>query len=270
MDTRPIGIFDSGVGGLTVAKEIYSHLPLESTIYIGDTARVPYGPRSRETVIRFSRQLVKFLLNQNVKLIVVACSTVSAQALTTLQKENSIPIIGVIEPSAKTTATSTRSKHIIVIGTKGTIESEAFVKAINRHNPSITIEQQACPLFVPLIEEGITKHSILNPIIDHYLNRFKTTMADHLILGCTHYPLIAHNIISYLNNPKISVVNPAIATAKATKTFLLKHELSSPSNTNPWHTYYTTDNPNSFRSIAQKFLGKPIHHQTHYVNIDSF
>jgi glutamate racemase len=257
-DHRPIGIFDSGLGGLTVAKEIYRLLPNESTIYIGDTARVPYGNRSREAVTQFTQELIDALLTFDVKAVVIACGTASSVALPNLQDAyKQIPIIGVIEPAAENAVSVTTSNHIGVIGTQATIASNSFGNFIKKSNPHIEIHNQSCPLFVPIVEEGIINdHPILLETIKHYLSRLRQTQIDTLILGCTHYPIISHAIADYL--PGIHLINAGESVAEKLHRLLTKYQLENSGSKNPVHRYFVTDMNQNFETVAQTFLGKPI------------
>ena len=187
----PIGVFDSGVGGLTVAREIFRNLPNEKIIYFGDTARVPYGNKSKETIIRYSRQISKFLLSQNVKAIVIACNTASALALNELKEEVDVPVIGVVEPGARAAAAATKNGRIGVIGTEGTINSGLYTEFIKKIRPDCEIFGQPCPLFVSLVEEGMIDDEVTITMIHRYLDKMiEENNIDALILGCTHYPLL--------------------------------------------------------------------------------
>ena len=190
----PIGVFDSGVGGLTVAREIMRHLPNENIVYFGDTARVPYGSKSKDNIIRYSRQIVNFLKTQGVKAIVIACNTASALALDVVQAENDIPIIGVIEPGARAALGVTQSKKIGVIGTEATIRSQMYDKIIQGFDAQASVIGKACPLFVPLVGEGFAKHHVTEEVIDFYLASFMETDIDSLILGCTHYSVCCSKV----------------------------------------------------------------------------
>lgn len=208
----PVGVFDSGVGGLTVAREIMRNLPSEKIVYFGDTARVPYGSKSKETVIRYSRQIIRFLREQQVKAIVIACNTASAFALDAVRDELDIPVLGVIEPGAAVAAKETRNKKVGVIGTIGTVGSgihEAFLKKLD---PQITVIGKACPLFVPLVEEGWLHDSVTTEVAERYLMELKEKGIDTLILGCTHYPLIRSTVREVMGEG-VRLVNPAYETA---------------------------------------------------------
>ncbi len=251
---KPIGIFDSGVGGLTVAREIMRQLPNEDLVYFGDTARVPYGSKSPNTILRFSRQIVNFLLTKDVKAIVVACNTASALALPTIQKEIEIPIIGVIEAGAKTACEVTETKHIGVIGTEGTVKSRIYTQCLTKLDPEITVVSKACPLFVPLVEEGLVEDRITDDIASRYLGELKDYDIDTLILGCTHYPLI-RNTIARTMGEQVKLVNPAYETTKSLKKLLLeKGMLCNERTKEPVYEYYVSDAVERFIAFADGVL----------------
>lgn len=226
MNNAPIGVFDSGVGGLTVAGEIMRQLPGESIVYFGDTARVPYGSKSKETIISFSRQIVRFLQTKEVKAIVIACNTASAFALDTVAKEVDIPIIGVIEPGANAANKTTRNGRIGIIATEGTVSSGTYSSVIKQVNPKLQVFSKACPLFVPLVEEGWLYDSVTLEIADRYLYDLLSYDIDTLILGCTHYPLIRRTIQKVVGE-NIVLVNPAYETAKELEHILKDNNLLS-------------------------------------------
>lgn len=210
----PIGVFDSGVGGLTVAAEIMRQLPNERMVYFGDTARVPYGSKSKDTIIKFSRQIIRYLQTRDVKAIVVACNTASALALDEVKKELDIPIIGVIEPGAKIAAESSRNGRIGIIGTEGTINSHIHTHLIKQLKPSFEVTEKACPLFVPLVEEGFFLDTpVAEEIVRSYLEIMKQRSVDTLILGCTHYPFL-RDVIAKVMGENVRLVNPAYETAR--------------------------------------------------------
>lgn len=219
LNAAPVGVFDSGVGGLTVAREIMRQIPNEKIIYFGDTARVPYGSKSQDTVTRYSRQIVRFLQMQKVKAIVVACNTASAYALDELEKEIDIPILGVVKPGAKVAAETTKNGKIGVIGTEGTINSRIYTTYIRQINENINVIGKACPLLVPLVEEGLLKDPVTDEIAMRYLNELIDLDIDTLILGCTHYPLI-RSTVGKIMGDKVTLVNPAYETAKELKELL--------------------------------------------------
>lgn len=208
----PVGVFDSGVGGLTVAREIMRQMPNERIVYFGDTARVPYGSKSRETITHYSEQIVSFLLEQNVKAIAVACNTASAYALQTLEKDCPVPVIGVIRPGAKTATELTRNGKIGVIGTEATISSGVYTEYIHQLMPQAQVLGKACPLFVPLVEEGLWEDPVTDEIARRYLSELMDEGVDTLIMGCTHYPLIRKTIGRTLGDG-VQLVNPAYETA---------------------------------------------------------
>ena len=222
-----IGVFDSGIGGLTVAREIMRQIPNERIVYFGDTARLPYGSKSRDTVTRYSRQIVRFLRTQEVKAIVVACNTASAYALDSLEKEIDIPIIGVVKPGARVAAEVTSNGKIGVIGTEGTIGSQIYTDYIHNINPDARVTGKACPLFVPLVEEGLLQDPVTDEIASRYLTELIDIGIDTLILGCTHYPLI-RSTVGRIMGDKVTLVNPAYETAAELKKLLAAHELLNP------------------------------------------
>lgn len=215
----PIGVFDSGVGGLTVVREIMRNLPDERIVYFGDTARVPYGSKSADTVIRYSRQIVRFLQTQEVKAIVIACNTASALALETIEKEIDLPILGVVRPGAEVALKTTQNKKVGVIATEGTIHSGLYQRLITQADPEITVFAQACPLFVPLVEEGWTKDPITEEVARRYLKDLLAKEIDTLIMGCTHYPLL-RSLLRQVVGERVTLVNPAYETSQALKRML--------------------------------------------------
>ncbi len=219
-----IGVFDSGVGGLTVAREIMRNLPNEHIVYFGDTARVPYGSKSKETIVRYSSQIIRFLQTQNIKAIVIACNTASALALDEVEKDLDIPIIGVIKPGARVAVETTKNQKIGVIGTESTINSHLYKKLICEKNPAITVYEKACPLFVPLVEEGWLNDPVTKEVAWRYLKGLLDQGIDSLILGCTHYPLL-RSLIQETVGDGITLVNPAYETAKELGELLKKEDL---------------------------------------------
>ena len=253
--SAPVGVFDSGVGGLTVAREIMRQLPNENIVYFGDTARVPYGSKSKDNIIRYSRQIINFLKTKNVKAIVIACNTASALALDVVREEIDIPIIGVVEPGARAALEVTQTKKIGVIGTEATIRSAMYEKIIQGHDSEATVIGKACPLFVPLVEEGFAKHKVTEEIIDYYLASLLETDIDSLILGCTHYPLLRSRIREYVGD-RITLVNPAYETAMDLKKLL---ENSNMENTGEGqehasYSFYVSDAADKFKQFANSIL----------------
>lgn len=251
----PIGVFDSGVGGLTVAREIMRNLPSERIVYFGDTARVPYGSKSRESIIRFSRQIIHFLQEEHVKAIVVACNTASAYALDEVQKDLDIPIIGVVKPGAKVAAQATRNKRIGVIGTKGTIGSNIYADYIHEIDPEITVVGKACPLFVPLVEEGWLKDPVTVEVAQRYLQELQEQDVDTLVMGCTHYPLL-RSVLRELLGEKVTLVNPAYETAQSLKQLLKEMNLDNPGIKEEEFPYrfYVSDLADQFTAFANSIL----------------
>ena len=251
----PIGVFDSGVGGLTVAREIMRNLPFERIVYFGDTARVPYGSKSRESIIRFSRQIIHFLQEEHVKAIVVACNTASAYALDEVQKDLDIPIIGVVKPGAKVAAQATRNKRIGVIGTKGTIGSNIYADYIHEIDPEITVVGKACPLFVPLVEEGWLKDPVTVEVAQRYLQELQEQDVDTLVMGCTHYPLL-RSVLRELLVEKVTLVNPAYETAQSLKQLLKEMNLDNPGIKEEEFPYrfYVSDLADQFTAFANSIL----------------
>ena len=249
----PIGVFDSGVGGLTVAREIMRQLPEESMIYFGDTARVPYGTKSKDTIVRYSRQIVNFLLSKGVKAVVIACNTASALALADLQELYNVPIIGMVQPGAIAAMNATKNKNIGIIGTNATIKSGQYGQYLRKLDPSVTVVTKACPLFVPLVEEGLIDDRITEDMVSRYLREFKQYDIDSLILGCTHYPLFAELFKNELRTDA-EVINTGTVIANQLQNLLGKNLLSS-SKTGKTEIYLT-DTECNFISVAQKVLSE--------------
>jgi glutamate racemase len=253
-----IGVFDSGLGGLTVAHAIMRQLPAESILYFGDTARVPYGPKSPDTVRRYSREIAAFLLDQGVKAIVVACNTATAHALPALEQELDVPVIGVVGPGARAAVRATRSGHIGVIGTAGTIRSGAYVRAIHATNPGATVTALACPLLVPLVEEGWTEHDATRMIAREYLEPFTRNGIDTLVLGCTHYPLLKP-LIADVVGPDVRLIDSAEETAADARRMLEEHDLAANAGVGNYR-FVASDDPQQFLSLGKRFLGGSIEH----------
>ena len=269
MNTQaPIGVFDSGVGGLTVVKEIMRQLPEENMVYFGDTARVPYGSKSKKTVLKDARQIVHFLQQKEVKAIVVACSTASALALDEIEQELAVPVIGVVEPGAKMAAESTKTNVIGIIGTESTIKSGIYAKYLRKIHSDITVVSRACPLFVPLVEEGLLEDRITDDVIERYLHEFKEYGIDSLILGCTHYPLIRNAIARYMGQ-EVTLINPAYETAKSLKQMLAEQNILNKSGEMAQYEYYVSDGVEKFSSFAARVL--PCHvDQATVIDIESY
>ena len=268
--TAPVGVFDSGVGGLTVVREIMRQLPNENLVYFGDTARVPYGSKSKDTIIRYSRQIIEFLKTNDVKAIVIACNTARALALDVVKEEIDIPIIGVVEPGARAALDVTKTKKIGVIGTEGTIRSSIYTRIIQAQEPEATVIGRACPLFVPLVEEGFAKHKVTEEIIDYYLAPMKETDIDALILGCTHYPLLRSRIREYMGDT-IHLVNPAYEAAMDLKQLLEERQMLNDCKVQEHASYsfYVSDAAEKFMEFANSILPYDIE-TTKQINIEEY
>lgn len=251
---KPVGVFDSGIGGLTVVREIFRVLPDEPVLFFGDTARLPYGPKSKETVIRFARQNTRFLLSRDVRCVVVACNTASSAALAVLKEECPVPVFGVIEPGAQAAAEATKSGRVGVIGTRGTVASGAYESALHDIDPEIHVLSAPCPLLVSLAEEGWVDHPVTYSIIEEYLSPLLKESIDTLILGCTHFPVLKE-AVQKVAGDGVRIVDAALETA-----LVLKKNL--PPNGNggepPAKHFVVSDVPHRFRESAELFLGEPI------------
>lgn len=267
----PIGVFDSGVGGLTVVREIMRQSPQERIVYFGDNARVPYGSKSKDTILRYSRQIIRFLKTQHVKAIVVACNTASALALPEIKKESDIPIIGVVKPGAKMAASTTRKKKVGIIGTEATVNSAIYTSTIQEVDTSIQVIGKACPLLVPLVEEGWLKDPVTEEVASRYLSGFQTSDIDTLILGCTHYPLL-RSLVSKLMGPEVRLINPAYETASALKTLLEQKAICNPippQLQNDMYQFYVSDAADKFKHFANSILPYDIE-TTQQINIEEY
>lgn len=256
--SSPLGLFDSGTGGLTVLREVAHRLPGEDLLYYADTARIPYGGKSKETVIRFSIENTIFLLHHSIKLLVVACNTATAHALEKLQQLFKIPVIGVIEAGSERVCQVTRNGKIAVLGTKGTIASGAYPQAIAAQRPDLEILSVACPLFVPLVEERFIDHPAARLIVKEYLEPLKKAGVDTLLLGCTHYPLLKH-LIEELFEGQVNIVDSASTCAEKVHQTLQQLNLC---NDQPKGSerFFTTDDPIKFKTSGEEFLGRPLDH----------
>ncbi len=254
---KPIGVFDSGVGGLTVVKRLISTLPNESIVYFGDTARVPYGSKSNETVIEYSIQNTKFLLKKNVKAIVVACNTASSIAIDVLRKEFNIPIIGMIEPGAESAIKFTKAKKIGVIGTRATVNNHAYKKQLIKIDNQVEVFEKACPLFVPLAEEGWIEHRATYEIAEEYLSELKEKNIDTLILGCTHYPLLS-KVIQKVIGENVTLIDSGVASSELVRNEIERIGLSTNSSAKGNISIYVSDISTNFRSIVELFLGQVV------------
>ncbi|MFZ5932893.1 MAG: glutamate racemase [Patescibacteria group bacterium] len=255
MRVSPIGVFDSGLGGLTVVHEIKKLLPNEDIIYLGDTARVPYGTRSKEMVTKFSFEDAKFLLTRKVKCIVIACNTASAFAGEALKKKIKVPVFDVVSPAAYEAAILSRNARIGVIGTRGTIASQAYSQEIMRRAKGARVFEKACPLFVPLIEEGETRGQILSGLAQKYLSYFGNKEIDTLVMGCTHYPIIKE-VIQKGVGKKVRLLNPGEAVSRELKNYLSLKNIQNSKKGKGRIEYYVTDLTRSFTKVAEMFLGE--------------
>jgi len=252
---KPIGVFDSGIGGLTVVRALQRELSNENIIYFGDTARVPYGPKSPQVVREYATQDVEFLLSRDVKMVVVACNTVSAVALDVVQKLAKMPVIGVIVPGAGAAVAATANKRVGVIGTVATVNSNAYTNAIRQIDRHVQVFSRACPLFVPLAEEGWIDHQVTGLVAKEYLFPFKLEKIDTLILGCTHYPVLRDAIRSAME-PHVTLIDSGSATAAEVSRTLDASGLRNPSTQHPNLQFYVSDLPSKFTEVGERFLGQ--------------
>lgn len=265
----PIGVFDSGVGGLTVVREIMKQLPNERIVYFGDTARVPYGSKSKETVITYARQIVKFLKTKEVKAIVIACNTACALAFDIVKEESDIPVIGVVKPGAKAAAASTKNGKIGIIATEATIRSGIYEEFLSQRNPEVQVHGKACPLFVPLVEEGLLDDSVTVEIAGRYLQSLKEYNIDTLVLGCTHYPLI-RDTLQKVAGEGVTLVNPAFETAKSLKAMLEKNGIESDrTEIVTDHKFFVSDGAEKFKVFANTILPCDVE-ETKDINIEQY
>lgn len=267
----PVGVFDSGVGGLTVAREIMRQIPEERIVYFGDTARVPYGNKSKDTILRYSRQIIRFLRTREVKAIVIACNTASAYALDTVAAESDIPIIGVINAGARTAVQATRNGKIGVIGTEGTIGSGIYTRVMKQLKPDIQVTGKPCPLFVPLVEEGLLHDSVTDEIASRYLSVLKGKYIDTLVLGCTHYPLL-RSTLRRLMGENVVLVNPAYETAIELKQLLeergLERDGAEPLQGEKYQ-FFVSDLAEKFTSFATSILPNEVK-ETRKIDIENY
>lgn len=254
-----IGIFDSGFGGLTVMRAIRTLLPYENIVYFGDTARLPYGSKSPETILRYSLENAEFLENLGVKVLVIACHTACSIALEHLRASLDIPIIGITEQGIEEIARTSKTGQIAILGTRATISSGVYQQNIQKKLPSANISPICCPLFVPLVEEGYINHPMTDMIVQEYLSPLKTLAIETVLLGCTHYPLL-HAIIQKELGPNVSLIDPAATCAEKTKEILEEHHLLNNGDQSPSYQFYVSDDPDRFRHHGQTFLNYPIEH----------
>lgn len=273
-DNRPIGVFDSGIGGLTVLREIWKAVPEESTIYFGDNSRAPYGTKSRSTVIRYSLQNMKFLESKDVKMIVVACNTASAYAYEELKKRANVPVVEVVTPGADVACRATKNGRIGIIATKGTISTGVYKKAVEDRVKELGMEnieifEQACPLFVSLAEEGWWDKKVTKLTAEEYLKPLKEAGVDTLVMACTHYPLLS-KVIKEVMGDNVVLVNTGEATAQVVKELLDKEGTASEGNSNPLREFFTSDEPELFEQVATPFLGEGLPSGTKHFSTDRY
>ncbi len=254
---RAIGVFDSGIGGLTVLKALVDGLPGEDFIYLGDTARLPYGTKTAEVIRRYSKENTEFLLAKGIKMLVIACNTSSAVALETIASQTIVPVVGVIEPGARAAVKASRTGKIGVIGTEATIASGAYTRAIQELKPDAEIYTRACPLLVPLAEEGWTDNQVAQLTIEHYLESLKQSGIDTLLLGCTHYPLLTAMFVQVLG-PKVRIVDSATATASEVRARLKALKLLRRSGHAGRQSFFVTETPDRFSRVGRRFLGPQV------------
>lgn len=269
MDNRSIGVFDSGLGGLTAVKQIMEEFPNESIVYFGDTGRVPYGTRSRDTIVKYVRGDIRFLESLGVKIIVVACGTASSAALPAVQEEFSTPIIGVVEATAAAAVRATRNRKIGIIGTTGTIHSGAYEKLIGQLAPDVTTYSRDCPLFVPLVENGHFDTQMTQLAVEEYLTDIRAYGVDTLILGCTHYPLLTTCIQRFMGN-SVTLINSGAETAKALRSRLSQNALHGADNEQAQYRYYVSDNVDGFIRLGGIFLQREINGQVSKIDIEKY
>ncbi len=266
MSEKYIGVFDSGLGGLTCVKELMEILPDEPIVYFGDTGRVPYGSKSNETIIKYVKSDINFLETFDLKMIIIACGTASAIALPQIKNELAVPTFGVVDAAANAAVSATKNNKIGIIGTKGSIRSGAYVEKIKEKNPEIEATGIACPLFVPLVEEGKTKGEVVRLIAEEYLAPMKSAGVDTLILGCTHYPLLK-DIIGEIMGKGVTLIDPGKVTASCVKEYLEKNNLKAKSGD---YKFFVSDYPDGFKKLAADFLQREIEEKIEKIDIEKY
>lgn len=269
MDNKYIAVFDSGLGGLTAVKELMKVLPNENIIYFGDTGRVPYGSRSDDTIIKYVRSDVNFLRTFNIKLIIVACGTASTVALPRIKNEVDIPMIGVLSPTVTAAVASTKNNRIGVLGTAGTIGSGKYEEEIKNINPDIIVYNKACPMFVPLVENGFIDDEVAYLVCKQYLDEVLASDVDTIILGCTHYPLL-EKTIAKIAGPDVTLINSGAVTANYTKKYLTENDMLANQKQEIQYRYYVSDSIDNFAGVADTFLGKHIEDNIEKIDIESY
>lgn len=255
--SEAIGMFDSGIGGLTVMQQIVCALPRESIIYFGDTARLPYGDKSKETIIRYSLEIAEFLIKKKIKLLIIPCNTATAYAIEELKKTFNIPILGVIEPGVEKVVQVSRNQSIAVLGTRATINSGIYQKEIKKRLPGANVQAIACPLFVPFVEEHFLDHPATKMIVKEYLGTLKDQQIDTILLGCTHYPLL-RDLIQEEMGSDVAIVDSATTCAEKAKSLLTTYQMHTSSQSIPSYQYYVSDDPDRFMRLGKIFLGAAI------------
>lgn len=256
---QPIGVFDSGIGGLTVVRALMERLPFENIVYFGDTARVPYGVKSVETIAHYTTQIAEFLLEKQVKVLIIACNTMAAVAAQVVRDMSPVPVLDVIEAGAVAAVAATRTRQIGVIGTPTTVNSNAYARAIQSMAADARIYSQACPLFVPLVEEGWLDHEVTRLTAQEYLKPVLAEHIDTLVLGCTHYPLLKP-LLQNVMGKDVKLVDSADAMATRTAALLAQQGLVNTSSASPHYEFYVTDVPVKFQTIGERFLGRSLNH----------
>lgn len=270
MDNRPIGVFDSGLGGLTAVKQIMKEFPKESVVYFGDTGRVPYGTRSAETILQYTRDDINFVRGFDVKMIIIACGTASSVALPQVKYENpDIPITGVVDATVYSAVRTTENKKIGVIGTSGTIKSGSYEKLIKDYDPQMQVYKRACPLFVPLVENGHFDTQVTRLVIAEYLEDIKTAGVDTLILGCTHFPLLKKAIGEYMGND-VALIDPCREVVQYLKKKLGSDMLHGDLKEEEQYRYFVSDDPSGFAEHGSVFLEKEISGQVEKIDIEKY
>ena len=269
MDNRSIGVFDSGLGGLTAVKQIMRELPNESIVYFGDTGRVPYGSRSRDTIIKYSKNDVNFLLKNDVKVIVVACGTVSSVALSQIKQISPVPVIGVVEAAASAAISATKNGKIGIIGTSGTIKSGAYERFIKDKNQEIETYSKACPLFVPLVENGHFDTMVAELVTEEYLANIKERGVDTLILGCTHYPLLKNTIARFMGEG-VTLIDAGAEVAKELRRLLENRDICTGSAGDNKYSYFVSDNVDGFETLGGIFLEQTICGKVEKIDIEKY
>ena len=271
MDNRPIGVFDSGLGGLTAVRSLRRILPAEELIYFGDTSRVPYGGRSRETILKYARQDMRFLRTFDLKAVLIACGTVSTTSLDTLRQENDLPIVGVVEPTCRRAAERTRSGKVGLIATHASVRSGVYERTIAGLNPAVQVIARACPLFVPLVENGRFRPGdpVIETVAREYLQPLRESGMDVMILGCTHYPLLTE-VIGAVMGPGVELVSAGEESAFELKRMLRAEGLCAEDSRTGKATYYVSDRVDDFEQVASWFLQEDLHHEANRIDIDQY